>query len=281
MLARISQMRCAFEVCLRSVCGRIRVRFGGSAMHELRRAIRGTTETALEPRPGVFGNRLLDVLPRDEVVRLAPFLRRLFLHRGEDLSVGAHADHVYFPVDALLWAWSKTTDTERPTSLHVVGRGGVMSLAPVLGFATARENVLVISPGSAWRLHRAALDTIADSMRSPLRRVLLHSAYASFAIAACRLACNSEHNVDRRLARWLLWVTDETGKPEVTLTHQQLADLAAIRRPSVSLALADLQRRGIVRVHHGLVQVLDRSRLERESCPCHEAIRRLLDGALT
>jgi CRP-like cAMP-binding protein len=227
----------------------------------------------------VFGNRLLDVLPREEAARLAPHLRRVFLHRGQELGQAAEPfDHLIFPVDALLWAWMDTTDTERPTSLLTVGRRGVVGMGKILDMPMQNANLVVLSPGSAWRLHASALD-LNDSVRLPLRRVLSRFVYGAFAASCCRLACNSEHNVDKRLARWLLWIVDETGKPEVSLTHQQIADVAAIRRPSVSLAFSDLQRRGIVRVHHGLVQILDRERLERETCPCYYAIRDIVDRA--
>jgi CRP-like cAMP-binding protein len=92
--------------------------------------------------------------------------------------------------------------------------------------------------------------------------------------AACRLACNSEHNIDQRLARWLLWVADESARAEFSITHQQIADIAAIRRPSVSLALSQFQRQGLVRTQHGRLHVVDRPRLEATVCPCYWIIKR-------
>ncbi len=247
--------------------------------------LRGSTRGVITYNPqlqSLFGNRLLDGLPRDEITKLSPYLRRLFLHRGQELaSPEERGEFLYFPVDALLWSWSDTTHTERPTSVLTVGRRGVVGLYRMLEMSSNSLRTIVLSPGSAWRLSIAAFEAISDSIRTPLRRMLLRSTYAAFTISCCRLACNAEHNVDKRLARWLLWIMDETGKPEVSLTHQQLADVAAIRRPSVSLAFSDLQRRGIVRVHHGLVQILDRERLERDACPCHEAIDQIIETALS
>lgn len=240
------------------------------SVYELR-SQRGSVE-GNQVHTTVFGNRLLDMLPREEAARLAPHLRRVFLHRGQELGKPGDAfEYLYFPVDALIWAWIETTNTERPTSLLTVGRRGVIGAGNLLEAQEQDANVIVLSPGGAWRLQASALQE-AEGLRSPLRRTLVHFLYDSFLVSCCRLACNSEHNVDRRLARWLLWIADETGKPEVSLTHQQLADVAAIRRPSVSLAFSDLQRRGIVRVHHGLVQILDRERLERDTCHCYYAI---------
>ena len=248
-------------------------------MYEIQRGSRGVIPTPAMQH-AMFGNHLLDALPREEVARLSPHLRRVFLHRGQILaSPGEVSEFVYFPIDALLWSWTTTTGAERPTSLLTTGRRGAMSLEGLLDLPT-HGHVAVLSPGSAWRVPRTSLEALTRGTDSPLRRILTRFVYASFAACAYRLACNSEHNVDRRLARWLLFIMDETGKPEASLTHQQLADVAAIRRPSVSLAFSDLARRGIVRVHHGLVQILDRERLERETCPCYMAIRGALEDAL-
>ena len=250
-------------------------------MFEVQRGSRGVIGTSAMQH-AMFGNHLLDMLPREEIARLSAHLRRVFLHRGQVLaSPGDAPEFVYFPIDALLWSWTTTTGADRPTSLLATGRRGAMSLDTLLDLPSTHGHVSVLSPGSAWRIARPALESFSRSIDSPVRRLLTRFAYASFAACAYRLACNSEHNVDRRLARWLLFIMDETGKPEASLTHQQLADVAAIRRPSVSLAFSDLQRRGIVRVHHGLVQILDRERLERDACPCYSAIRDAFEGALT
>jgi CRP-like cAMP-binding protein len=225
-----------------------------------------------------FGNRLLDGLPREDLTRLAPLLRRVFLHRGSVLSQEDSLHSIYFPVDALISTLINTTGTDRTSALSVIGRRGAIDVTENYFGPSIAVQTTVLCPGSAWRLGRTLLRV---NLNTPLQQTLRRHERALFAVGAARLACNSEHNVDRRVARWLLYVADETGKPQAELTHQQLAQLAAIRRPSVSLVFADLARRGIVNVHHGLVQILDRERLEREACACHHVIRDLLDRAAT
>ncbi|HEV7178646.1 MAG TPA: Crp/Fnr family transcriptional regulator [Candidatus Baltobacteraceae bacterium] len=227
----------------------------------------------------VFGNRLLDAMPHDDMARLSPYMRRIFLHRGQELHLADdRLELMHFPVDALLWCWCDSTKTERATSIVTVGRRGIVGLHHILDLPRPAVHTVVLSPGAAWRLSASAFDTVADSGSGAFRRMILRYSYANVVVSCARLACNSEHNVDKRLARWLLWIMDETGKPEVALTHQQLADVAAIRRPSVSLAFSDLQRRGIVRVHHGLVQILDRERLLRETCACYYTIHDAIES---
>jgi len=232
----------------------------------------------VERRGPVFGNRLLDTLPRAELEAIAPGVRRVFLHRDQRLAGdGETLAYLYFPVDALVWTWAETTGTERPTSIAATGHRGVLGIARALGVANTDYCISVISPGTAWRLPFEALNA-QDHERGVLRRLLHRYAYVSMIITACRLACNSEHNIDQRLARWLLWVHDETARPEISITHQQRADIAAIRRPSVSLALSAFQREGLVKSQHGRLQVLGRERLEQIVCPCYWTIRNNMES---
>lgn len=240
---------------------------------------RGAINGVSDRQAPVFGNRLLDSLSRPEIEWIAPGIRRVFLHRDQALAeAGEPLAYLYFPVDALVWSWAETTGTERPTSIATCGQRGVVGIGRALSVPNSDFCVSVISPGTAWRLPYEALESNLANGRSDLRRLLNRYAYMAMINGACRLACNSEHNIDQRLARWLLWVSDETGKPEVTITHQQLADVAAIRRPSVSLALSAFQRENIVRSQHGRLQILARERLEQNVCACYWEIRKNAEG---
>jgi hypothetical protein len=220
----------------------------------------------------LFGNELLDRLPREDLGAIAPVLRRVFLPRASRIDEdGERPLGVYFPIDALLSSRISTTGTGRSSALSVIGRRGALDLTQSHFGPSIAVQTSVLSAGMAW--HASCGDSEA------LSGVLRSYEHALFAVGAARLACNAEHNVDRRVARWLLFCADETGKPQVQLTHQQLADMASIRRPSVSLAFSDLARRGIVDVRHGNVHIVDRERLERETCPCYYVIRNLLDHA--
>jgi hypothetical protein len=222
----------------------------------------------------VFGNRLLDELEPPDVERLAPALRRVFLQRDQVIvRPGEPLHYMHFPVDAFAWSWTETTGADRPTSVLTVGQRGVLEWHRVLHSDRGQTCVTIISPGSAWRLPIEVFEELQPTPDSPLRRLLLRYANACILNAACRLACNSEHNIDQRLARWLLWVSDEAARPEFSITHQQIAEIAAIRRPSVSLSLSQFQREGYVRSQHGRLRILERERLEAMVCRCYWVIR--------
>jgi len=227
----------------------------------------------------LFGNRILDSLPPKEAERLAPAMRRVFFQRDQTIvRPGEPIIFLHFPVDVFAWSWTETTETQRPTSVLTVGHRGVVEWNRVLATGRGNTCATVISPGAAWRLPIDAFEQTQPLPTSPLRRLLLRFANATILNAACRLACNAEHNIDQRLARWLLWVADECGRMEFAITHQQIAEIAAIRRPSVSLALSQFQRSGLVRSQHGRLRVLQPERLEKIVCPCYWFILNNADG---
>jgi CRP-like cAMP-binding protein len=234
-----------------------------------------TADRGQQPEHRVmFGNRVLDTLPAGELERLAPSLRRVFLQRDQVVvRPGEPIGFLHFPVDVFGWAWTETTGTERPTSVLTIGHRGVFEWNRVLDMPRGQTCVTIVSPGSAWRLPVEIFDQQHGSPNAPLRRLLLRFANASVLNAACRLACNSEHNIDQRLARWLLWVSDESARAEFSITHQQIAEIAAIRRPSVSLALSQFQRDGLLRSQHGRLRIINRPGLESVVCRCYWIIK--------
>lgn len=227
----------------------------------------------------LFGNRILDTLPPKEAERLAPAMRRVFLQRDQVVvRPGEPIAFLHFPIDAFAWSWTETTDTQRPTSVLTVGQRGVVEWSRVLGTEHGNTCGTVISAGAAWRLPIETFEQHHPQNSSPLRRLLLRFANAAILNGASALACNAEHNIDQRLARWLLWVADECARLEFSITHQQIAEIAAIRRPSVSLALSQFQRDGLVRSQHGRLRILEREQLEKIVCRCYWFMRSNANG---
>jgi CRP-like cAMP-binding protein len=86
-------------------------------------------------------------------------------------------------------------------------------------------------------------------------------------------ACNRLHEVEQRLARWLLMCQDRIGSAELPVTHEFLAQMLGTGRPSVSLAAGILQRAGMIENIRGTVKILNRKALEGSACECYAAMR--------
>jgi CRP-like cAMP-binding protein len=91
-------------------------------------------------------------------------------------------------------------------------------------------------------------------------------------------ACNRLHEVNKRLARWLLMSWDRIGSAELPLTQEFLGQMLGTRRSSVSIAASTLQKAGMITYTRGNVTILNKSKLEDASCDWYEIIQRQLES---
>ena len=88
--------------------------------------------------------------------------------------------------------------------------------------------------------------------------------------------CNRLHEVEARLARWLLMIQDRIRSGRFHLTQESLAEAIGARRSSVSLAAGNLQQSGLIEYNRGDICILDREGLEDAACECYSVIRELM-----
>ena len=107
-----------------------------------------------------------------------------------------------------------------------------------------------------------------------LQSVLQYVQYEALALSQLG-ACNRLHEVEERLARWLLMVHDRVHAPDIRLTQEFLGEMLGTRRSSVSLAAGSLQRSGMIDYTRGRIRIVDRKLLEDVACECYPIIARL------
>jgi CRP-like cAMP-binding protein len=90
-------------------------------------------------------------------------------------------------------------------------------------------------------------------------------------------ACNALHQVQQRCARWLLMTHDRMDQQDFHLSHEFLAVMLGVQRPTVSIVASTLQQAGLIRYTHGRVSVKDRKGLEAAACECYPIIRAHFD----
>jgi len=71
---------------------------------------------------------------------------------------------------------------------------------------------------------------------------------------------------------------DRADRAELQLKQDFMAQMLAVRRSTVTLTAGKLQYAGLIRYRRGLLEVLDRSRLEEIACECYRTIRRRTDA---
>jgi CRP-like cAMP-binding protein len=218
---------------------------------------------AMLPARGPIANGLLAALPGEDYHNLLGELEVVTLTAGQVLyEPGDRIRHVYFPNDAHVSLLVVMAD-RKALEVGMVGQEGMVGIALALGTETSPVRVLVQGSGSALE-------------RSPsLQRELHRYAYAKLLQARQTAACNRFHQVEARLARWLLMTRDRVRSDRFHLTHEFLADTLGVRRVGVTNAASSLQRRKLIRYHRGDIRILNRKGLQAASCSCYEIVRNL------
>ena len=224
-------------------------------------------------------NRLLAALPPADFAALADHLQPAELELKQVLyEPGQKIQTIHFPEGGMV---SHVIPLENGHGVEVglAGREGLVGLPGVLGAERATTEAMVQMEGPAWRIRADELRA-AFERSAPLRVLLLRYVQAFHAQVAQTAACNAQHMVDVRLARWLLMQHDRAEQDEFPMTHEFLALMLGTRRPSISVAAGVLQKSGAVRYVHGRVTVLDRAGLEAAACECYGVVREQSDELL-
>jgi hypothetical protein len=216
-------------------------------------------------------NRLLEVLPRHARDRLL----------GESEMVSLVLDavlcerdksyrHVYFPLGGFI-SLVATVGAHPPLEIALIGNEGMLGATLVLGVNKARLRGIVQGAGTAWRMPATGFRR-ALRENPALRGVVNRYLFVVITQLSQSTACTRFHEVEARLARWLLMTHDRAHADRFHLTHLFLADMLGVRRSAVTIAAGALQRRNLIRYSRGEIDVVDRNGLEAASCECYQNV---------
>lgn len=230
------------------------------------------------PHPG--SNALLASLPDEERNALLAAATTVTLESGVVIADAERPlDYVYFPTTCVLSVLSLTTHGVG-VETAVIGYEGMAPMAAFHGVERAAEQVIVQVPGEVVRLPLGAFRELLAT--APVLSARLHHfAQALFTFVAQSSACNRQHSVAERCARWLLTTHDRVPDDEFPLTHLFLSQMLGVRRSSVTIAAELLRARGTIAYSRGSVTVEDRALLESGSCECYAIIRSTYDRILS
>jgi CRP-like cAMP-binding protein len=217
-------------------------------------------------------NRLLAALDQAEFAQLEPHLELVALPMGKVLfESGQVLDRVLFPHDSVLSVLAVLRDGAI-AEMATIGREGVLGFVTAVGDQRAFGRVSVQVPGTASGITIERLTQAADA--SPkLRRLLLCFIQALLHQTFQIVACNALHPVEARCARWILMTHDRVGRADLPLTHESLAEMLGVQRPSVSVVTRQLQMAGLIAQRRGVIRIMDRPGLEDVACECYGIIR--------
>jgi CRP-like cAMP-binding protein len=222
------------------------------------------------------GNRLLQAIPKRVLEQLGNRCHSVPLKRGMVLiDPGVHTDHIYFPDHGLV-SLVKVMEDGRTAEVGAVGINGMVGIAELLGMEPVMIESIVQIDGTARCIEAAALRDAVEGSRE-LRQLILRWLHYYIDQLAQTAACNRLHTLRQRCCRWLLTAHDNAQSRTFTLTHEFLALMMGVNRPSLSLTVAALQRQGMVEYRRASLTIIDRPGLERGACECYETLQQELD----
>ncbi|WP_348730712.1 Crp/Fnr family transcriptional regulator [Rheinheimera texasensis] len=215
-------------------------------------------------------NRLLRHLPEAEQSQLLQQAELVQLEFAERLcQLDDDYQHLYFPLSAFVSLIAKLPG-HPPLEMGLIGFEGVLGATILLHTRRVPSEAIVQGSGMAWRIPVAVIESAQQPSLQPLLQAYLFRLLRQLSQNAI---CAHFHQVEARLARWLLMSHDRVQADELYLTHQFLADMLGVRRSSITVAAGDLQSYGIILYNRGRLHILDRQALLARSCSCYQPLQ--------
>ena len=223
-------------------------------------------------------NSLLAALPHKDYQLLLDRLEPIKLTFCEVLySPGEPIHYVYFPTDSLV---SLLTLAEGHQALEVgmVGYEGMLGIPLALGVSNSPVRALVLSSGMALRM--ASTHFRNEFQQSVLlQREVYRYTHELMAQMTQTAACNSFHQIEARLARWLLMTRDRVRSNQFHQTQDILGNILGVRRVGVTKAASALRQRKLISYNRGEISILDGDGLEAAACQCYQVVKDMHDVA--
>ncbi len=223
--------------------------------------------------PHPHASRFLGALPPESFERLAPELETVEMRTKVVLwEPDTPIRSVYFPhtcVMSIIVPLKGDVAVEAGT----VGNEGFLGVPVLLGGDSTSTQAICQVAGMASRVPASVFrGAIAED--AELRGFCFKYAQALLEQTAQSVACNWRHDLSERCARCLLMTQDRVDGDDFHLTHEFLAIMLGVRRATVTVAAAILQRAGLIKYSRGRVRIIDRAGLEEASCECYHVVRR-------
>jgi CRP-like cAMP-binding protein len=222
-------------------------------------------------------NSMLLVVPDDEFAVARPLLEPVDMPRYQLIyDQGQRIEHAYFPNSGMISLVVVTGDG-RSVEVGITGSEGVVGVPLAFGFEYAPTRAISQLPGSGLRIASLALRE-AFSQCATLRQLIERYVLMTQLQVAQIAACNRLHDMEQRLARWLLMCQDRVNSEMLPLTHEFLAQMLGSGRPTVTIAAGVLERAGLIENTRGSVRIINRKRLEDAACECYGVIQNFTSG---
>ena len=217
------------------------------------------------------GNNILAALPHEELTNLRRHLISVHFEKGDVVYMsGERIQYAYFPVEGLFSLVSSTEDGST-AEIAMVGKEGMVGHPVILKNGLTPYEVSVQVSTHALRIRAEVLEEEFQK-GGVLQELVLRYLNLLISQVSQLSVCNRFHVLEKALSRWLLTAQDLVNSQSFNLTHESISQALGVPRTAVTMAAGTLQRAGLIRYTRGKIVILDRPRLEANSCECYRII---------
>jgi len=230
------------------------------------------------------------MLPEPDYQRVLARAERVSPPLGEVVAQpGASPKWVHFPLSLVLSSTVVLEDgsTVEGSTIGNEGVDGLWLLGEALGNPGPMNGMVhgemlrlqVQVRGEMLRLPAAAFRQALCGSHA-LSQLLMRYALVLVQRGAQNAACIGRHTILQRTCRWLLETAERKGRDSFHVTQESLGHLLGVRRQGINVTARFLHRAKLIRYHRGELTILDRARLEEESCECFRATSDLYERSM-
>jgi CRP-like cAMP-binding protein len=233
-----------------------------------------TPVTPTKPR-----NLILSQLPSEEYATLARHLVPVELPLERRLSEPNQViEFVYFLNSGLI-STDAVTEKGEQVEVGLIGREGFSGLPALLEQPQMSHTVVMQGVGEGFRVRSSVVR--AEFLKNGIFQKLVHAfTYLQMVQITQSVLCNRMHEVEARLARWLLSSADRMESEFLQLTQEFLSQMLGVQRSTVTVAAGELQRKGLIGYSRGRIHILDRPGLTARACECYGIVNQSYERIL-
>jgi CRP-like cAMP-binding protein len=222
-----------------------------------------------------FKNSVLKALDAQSIERLG--LRKVKFELNHEIEFpGQPIEHLFFVEEGMA---SMTTTFKDGSQVEVgmFGYESVIGISALMGTKRSLNRIYTQIAGSGYSCG-IEIARKEFAMGGLFQTLALAYVQAQLIQTAQSAGCNMKHEVEQRLARWLLICADRAHSNTFIMPHEFLGDMLGCSRPSVSVAAKLLKDKGLISYTRGIIHILDVPKLEKTACECYHVIKNHLDN---
>jgi CRP-like cAMP-binding protein len=212
-------------------------------------------------------NKILARLPDHEALQIVSQMQLVSPKIGEVVAQpGTPPKWVHFPISLIL---SSVVILENGATVEgaTIGREGMDGLWVLAPSLPNPYRIVVQVGGQMLRISAHEFTRVLQEIPS-LAQLLIRYAFVLIQRGTQNAACIKHHTIEQRMCRWLLETANRKGQDQFHMTQEFLGGMLGVRRQSVNQVAGVLQQAKLIQYHRGELTILERARLEAESCEC-------------